>query len=208
MSVLSFTARVIYSRRENLWCRSITKLCGPTVALDVFEKQKSPASAGNRIYPRCPVTTPTELSRAISIMFGPKKIANRWTKIFSSETKKVSDLILFLYVNQLPLATAHKGPIKAFTVWQKHEHRHWLREELHISCGPTGGLLVAGDGQHIAPTDNNYNHLQPPKTREYLAKHPPALSNITGQCLVKTIEHLNSIDWTVLRTAVFWFHKC
>jgi hypothetical protein len=49
------------------------KLCGPTVGLGVFEKQSSPASAGNRTNPRCLVTTPTVLSRAISIMFGPNK---------------------------------------------------------------------------------------------------------------------------------------
>jgi hypothetical protein len=44
---------------------------------------------------------------------------------------------------------------------------------------PWADSLVDGDGQYIPPTGNNHNHLQPPKTQKYLAKHPLARSNIT-----------------------------
>jgi len=52
-------------------------------------------------------------------------------------------------------------------------------------AAPRADSLVAG-GQYIPPAGNNHDHLQPPKTRKYLAKYPLALSNLTEQCLVKT----------------------
>ena len=55
---------------------------------------------------------------------------------------------------------------------------HWLREHYKYLAVPRADSLVAGEGQYIPPAGNNHNHLQPPKPRKYLVKHPPALSNV------------------------------
>ena len=144
LTSFNFEAVPPHSRSGRFWETKISRLCWEPNKFSLSSHYTNWATSGYFHHVR-----------------SKQKLAIRWTKIFSSENKIGPDLILFLYVKQPLHASGHKGPIRAFTIWQKLDYRPLVAARTtHIlrPHGRTPQLPVASIFHQQATTTTICNH--------------------------------------------------